>query len=245
MLTLADIQSRFPKAELLREEVIRFTDVVPALRFCYYLKHDRNGERDLLVVTNGIQNDNLAIQMIAAAESVRSRSDQLGKIQLPGSCDSKFTHFLFVPPSFHNYLRGRFDAQRSSLFLLLAICDFEFSGLEEEAVFREIRQSWNSAIDLERRCEPRVLFRFENPTTGSGTNGENFLAISSSYLANEVANLSGVRNGFLEIKNFRNVVARITSPADGEFEFTSPPSVPEQLVGVDRITNSIMQFLHE
>lgn len=243
MISISDIKSRFPKAESINESLIRFEDAVPALKFCYYAEYDRHNDRDLLVVTNGAHDDNLALNLTGRSKSISLKNETLTKIPLSEPVANGLTHLLVAPAHFHNYLRGRFDDKRSSLFLLLAIFDCEFSGKEDEPLFRRIRQQWNAAIDPTRECQPRVLFRFGNPKTQGGTIGENFFPVDLPYLLVEIGNLNNVTDGFLEIQNYRDEIARITPSIPGCFFLEKNHKSVKQISSLSEIRSKIAAFV--
>lgn len=243
MISISDIRSRFPKAELLNDSMVRFEDVTAALKLCYYIEHDHQNDRTLLVVTNGIHSDDLASSLIASSKVVRERGDKLKKLKLIKPIVGHLSHFLVVPASFHNYLRGRFADKRSDLLLLLAICDCEFSGAEDESLFREIRQRWNAAIDPTRKCKPRVLVRFENPKTQGGTIGGNFFPVDLSYLFMEIQNLEGVTDGVLEVQNFRDEVVRVISPFAGRFVLAINHGSSQQFLSFAETSRAVTEFI--
>ena len=137
----------------------------------YYLARDTVNDRDVLTLAEEGADDAFACSLLSAACGIRGGDVSPAKqsLALP---DSLFTHGLLVPPSYHRYLGGVLEAERSELFLVLPIFECEFSGDESVDLFAELCRRYVPTLVWSRTgpC-PRIMVRSDNPKTGGGTHG--------------------------------------------------------------------------
>ena len=125
-----------------------------------------------------------------------------------------FSNVLYLTPDYHGELAGRLDDKRASTLLCVPIFESEFSGAESPAEFKAIRRS-TPINDWSRSLQPRIKLRFENSKTGAGT-GDGYVFCALDLVLNEIGNLVGDPDGFLEIINFKERVMEILySPEQG------------------------------
>lgn len=219
MLSSEDIRANFVDIEELSTGLLKFKDVVPAFAFVYYLALGKNKQADLLLVTEDFEDDDFARTIIDAVRNPRVDFGQLSKQRLNIPNRYNFTHYVLVPPRFHSYFKGRLDEKRSRLVLCLPIHECEFSGDESPELFLHMRRYTVPTLDWQRSAAPKIMLRFDNPRTGSGTSDCAPVAVGYSTLECEIQNLNGVANGFIEITSFRGEFAEILSPEKQQFTF--------------------------
>ena len=196
------------------------------------------GSYDLLVVSEGDEDDAFAIQVI------RSVSCGL-KTNMPTVMDlvenaRGFTHVLVVPSEYHGYLKGVEGLDRSNLFLCIPIYRCEFSGDESIEEFKLLNFDMIPTLHWQREKFPKLRVYFDNPKTGAGTT-ESGAFFEMSGLLREVDEMNGVSEGFLEITNWRGQVLEVLSPSHDEY-IVITERVDEEKVSKDAIHDRLKVF---
>lgn len=213
MISQAELLETYESVELVAEDVFFFQDEMQAYTYSYWLKPSL--KQDLIVVSQDGANDALALDVI---NSVATNILDPGA---PVICELKasmteFTHAIAVPCNYHGYLKGAKGVDRKNLYLCLPIHRCEFSGSESEDDFREMRFHYVPVLDWNRKAHPKLLVYFDNPKTGGGTD-EAGAFHQWPELLQEISELNGVNNGFIEITNYQERVMEVLSPAQDSF----------------------------
>lgn len=236
-----DIQANFFDVQEMSNGILKFQEIVPAFTDFYYLRPGSN--RDLLMVSEGFEDDAFAASVIKAALMPSRNVSGLCKHPLDKSNVYDFTHFLLAPADYHSYFKGRLDPQREQLVLCLPIHNCEFAGDESPDLFCQLRRDIVAIHDWRRPVTPRVLLRFDNPKTGSGTIGSANVPLKYSLLENEIRNLNGVVSGFIEIVSFRGDYAQILSPETNVFSFRRESEAEPRQMNEQDVQAEVLRFL--
>lgn len=193
---------------------------------------------DLLVVSEGVEDDAFAMQVI------RSVSCGL-KANMPTVVDlvenaRGFTHVLVVSSEYHGYLRGVEGLDRSNLNLCIPIYRCEFSGNESIEEFKLLNFDRVPTLHWQRGRFPRLRVYFDNPRTGAGTT-ESGAFFKMSDLLREIEEMNGVSEGFLEITNWRRQVLEVLSPSHDEYILITG-GVDEESVSKDAVHERLKAF---
>jgi len=217
MITRKEVEESFPDTVRLDSGVYKFTLELPMRTIFYYLKFADAGSDgcDFLVSSNKIGDDEFAVDLL----SELSPGLPLDRMSLREIPENKygFSDVLIVPNGFHSVLEGILDHNRDELFLCVPIHRSEFSGDETKDEFRIIQRSVVAIFDWTRKISPRISLRFFNPKTKGGTKGDGYVFVKYDLLVNEIKNLEGVSGGFIEILNYRGLVAEILSERAGVY----------------------------
>lgn len=210
MITNSKLVDSFYPVEVLRDRLVRCADELPKTTFHTYFKTCEETDAFAFVVSQDLIADEFA-ELVLNACGCRSTT-VLEKADLARN-PYGFTHVLFVPHRYHSELKGRLDAERASGTLCVPIFNSEFSGSESAEEFMELRRNIVPTSRWDREVSPKISFRFDNARTGSGT-GDGYVFARFDQVLAEIGNLSGVRNGFVEILNYRDEVVEIL-PGEG------------------------------
>jgi hypothetical protein len=185
----------------------------------------------LLVTSERVRDDEFARKVIAtAAEALQKRVPLPFKFPFRTTNSYGFDAIVAVPPNFHGVYEGMTELEdsRKGVVLCLPIDESELCGNELEADFRQIHFRKNF-FDWRRTREPLCLFRCRNPRTGGGTIAlKKFTFTSVSYCFCELKELNGVRDGFIDVMNYRNEVCEIRPKKRGQFSLTTPDGTREE-----------------
>ncbi|AHG43350.1 hypothetical protein N018_25205 [Pseudomonas syringae CC1557] len=231
MIAENDLLEEFGDVRRIRSDVFFFQDKMRTYTYNYWLQS--SSAQDLLVVSENLKNDSLAIEIIDSAPSdLAGDKPTIYKLK---KAFNGFTHGIAVPSEYHGYLKGTDGIDRRYLFLCLPIFRCEFSGNESPEEFRELRLHYNPTLDWERDKHPKIRVYFDNPKTGAGV-VEDGVFFRLNALLNEINNLNGVSNGFIEITNWAGAVIEILSPEHDKYLLIRNREDEEEISKADLIS---------
>jgi hypothetical protein len=212
MISLDELIEEFGELKSVSAGVFHFQEEMKSFTYNYWITCTEL--QDLLVVSKNDVDTELSKAVFDAAPA-HLADNKPTVFEL--ACNSRgFTHVLAVPHTYHNYLKGTEGANRKDLFLCVPIYRCEFSGDESPDEFKYMHLHLVSIFDWARHKCPKIRVYFDNPATGGGTETSGAL-ISYSTLKQEVDNLNGVSNGFIEITNWAQRVVEVLSPASENY----------------------------
>jgi len=212
MIYKSDLIEEFGDVKGVGEDVFFFQDKMRAYTYNYWLQTSK--ERDLLVVSKDMVDDELSLAVISMAPELLSLKQP--EIYALSGKSKKFTHVFVAPSHYHGYLKGAEGIDRSRLLLCVPIYRCEFAGDETPEEFNEMQLHLIPILDWERSKHPKLRVYFDNPATGGGTS-ESGVLLKQSVLFQEIENLNGVNDGFIEITNWSGGVVEVLSPSQDEF----------------------------
>ena len=244
MLDRDDLERNFSDLTFLGNDTYRCKDVLPKITYFYYVKLRAGDHRqDLLLVSENKQDDEFASFILACVPSELGGSG----VSVHSLSENKygFSTLVIAKSEFHAYFKGRLDAERESLVLCFPAHKCEFSGDETIEEFSILRKDIIPTLDWGRRVSPKILLRFDNPKTGSGT-GDSDVLVKPEVLMREIENISGVGSGFVEVSNYQGKVVEVLSPTEGEFTLIRDRDDSGRLtVTKDELLSHIWKFLTE
>ncbi|AZF13707.1 hypothetical protein [Pseudomonas sp. R3-18-08] len=192
-----------------------FQDETKTYVINYWLKA-REDNSKLLVISQDFFDDALA-EIIVNSVSVISSTDKplILPITAGKHSSSLFTHIIILPQNYHGYMKSA-GIDRGDLYWCIPIFRCEFSGEESVEEFMSMRVHFVPVLDWKRAIRPKVKVYFDNPKTGAGAD-ETRVLVQYLTLLQEVDNLEGVSNGFIELENYKGEVVEILSPVKSEF----------------------------
>ena len=216
MIHYQDLLDNFIDVSDLGSGVYKFKVVTQKLTYFYYLKLSTFSlnDDDLLIVSENRDDSKFALMIFNIISSISTISKPT-LFPLPSN-EYGFSNLFLVPTDYHSYFKGILDDKRNSLVLCLPIHRCEFSGNEPIQEFFLMRRETVSTLDWKRPISPKIILRFDNPKTGSGT-GNSDVLVKYNTLLNEINNLEGVIDGYIEIKNYKSSVIEILSPYFNNF----------------------------
>jgi len=214
MITKKELTEEFDQVREVRRDVVFFQDKMRSYTYSYWLAGSE--ARDLLVVSETDVDDELALAIVDAVPH-STPSDRPAIFELPKE-SSRFTHVIVVPSNYHSYLKGLKRIDRNKLFLCIPIFRCEFSGNECPEAFRELRLRSVPTLNWKREKHPKLLVYFDNPKTGAGTE-EQGAYLKLDYLFEEIENLQGVGNAFVELTNWEGRVVELLWSANDKYRF--------------------------
>lgn len=214
MITEELIESHFGVPDRIGNGILKFKDIVPKFSLTYYLC---GGEIDCLAVCKDSEEDDLAAEVIGKLETHTQLTEAITNLVKLPLAIGVYSHVLLVPPSYHRFFRGRLDEQRSALVAVFPVHNCEFSGNETEEYFYEMQRSTIQLTNWERNITPKILLRFDNPKHKTGTIGDQEILAKFDLLSQEISNLDGVVNGFIEVTNYKNERFEIVCEGEGAF----------------------------
>ena len=242
MIDKNELLMHFPDALRLEDDVMKFKIEVPKHKYYYYLRlasTDTNN-CDLLVTSVDIEDDDFAIRSIF---SIPHEFQQINlSIETIDKNEYNFSNILIVPNKFHHHLEGAIST-RDDLVLCVPIHKSEFSGKETVKEFATLQrmipiESWS------RTVHPRIILRFDNQKTKGGTIGGKYVFCRYSTIMNEIKNLDGVTNGFIEIINYKDNVLEILSKNIGTYVLIRErDDYSSVLMGYDELLGIVWSFL--
>ena len=181
----------------------------------YWLKA-RGDNSKLLVISQDFIDDALA-EIIVDSVPVLSLMDKPAVFSVAAGehSSSLFTHIIVFPQNYHGAMKDA-GMDRGDLYWCVPIFRCEFSGEESVEEFISMRVDCVPVLDWKRTIRPKVSVYFDNPKTGAGADEARVL-VKYLTLLQEVDNLEGVSNGFIELENYKGNVVEILSPAKSEF----------------------------
>jgi len=175
---------------------------------------DVGNGRDILLVSANEADDDFALFILNNQPS-EIRNSEFDISELPSN-KRNFSNLFFVREDCHEYFKGRLDNEREKLTFCFPIHKFEFTGNESREEFSILRKETIPILNWTRQPSPKIMLRFDNPKTKSGT-GNSDVFVKFELLEREIRNLSGVANGFIEISNYKGQILEVLSPSDESF----------------------------
>lgn len=237
MISESDLVEEFGFVKSMIGDVFFFQDEMRAYTYNYWL-HSSN-DRSLLVVSKDMVDDELALAIIAAAPAELSLDHPEIYVLAEGS--KKFTHVFVAPSHYHGYLKGADGIDRSRLLLCVPIYRCEFAGDETPEEFKDMHLHLIPILDWTRLQHPKLRVYFDNPATGGGVD-ESGVLLKQSVLFQEVENLNGVNDGFIEVTNWSGRVIEVLSPSLDKFLLIRDRE-DEELMSKDEILTKLNKFL--
>jgi len=236
MISENDLIEEFDTVKKSGEGVCFFKDEMQTYTYNYWLHTSE--DRDLLVVSKDLVDDELALAVIHQAPlSLPLNQPSLYAF---AECSEKFTHVFVAPSGYHGYLKGLNVIDRSRLLLCVPIYRCEFVGDETPEEFRDMQLHLIPILDWTRAKHPRLRVYFDNPATGGGSDKSGVL-LKLSVLSQEIENLNGVSDGFIEIKNWSGRVIEILSPDVDKFLLISNGG-KEELMSRSEVLAHVSEF---
>ena len=213
-MTIKDLlENEYDDVVVKSGDMFFFQDETKTYVINYWLKA-REDNSKLLVVSQDYIDDALA-EIIVDSAPVLSLKDKpsIFPIAAGEHSSSLFTHIIVFPKSYHGYVKD-VGIDRGDLYWCVPVFRCEFSGEESVEEFKGMRVHFVPVLDWKRTIRLKVYF--DNPKTGAGTD-ETRALVKYMTLLQEVDNLEGVSNGFIELENYKGEVVEVLSPAKSEF----------------------------
>lgn len=242
MLTENNIRERVGEIKNINQGLFLCPFQLPAKTINNYIKIENPQDLDFILVSFNLRDDEFANYLF---ESLPDQIDltRISKNHIPSN-KYGFSDVLLVPPTCHSQLKGIFDKERENLIWCIPIHKYEFSDNESKEELREMYIRTTPVQDWKRKGVPKIKIYFSNPKTKSGTVNENPVILNYEYLINEIKEINGVENGFLEITNYKNEVIEIVSPLEGQyFLILNRDDSKRILMTIDQIIEAVDQFL--
>jgi hypothetical protein len=215
VITVQDLERNFGEVELLEDGSFKFKDQLPAATYFYHARLGADASsHDMLTVSIDVDDDEFSSQLLRGIPGFPLRFDALTPAQI-GNNKYGFEQVIFAPPSYHKFMKGRLDSERSNLFLCVPCFVSEFSGDESVDEFEFMRRSSVEALRWTRSIRPKISMRVDNPSTGVST-GIDYTVVSFDELLSEVSRLTSGQ-GFVEILNFRGAVREVVARSESVF----------------------------
>ena len=216
MIDIIDLSNHFSGLTKITDQVFRCLDVLPKVTYYYYVKLGDTSTcgSDLLAVSENEVDDEFVLSFILdlrGPEFLQALSISDLPINPRG-----FDKLVLAPSSFHSYFKGRLDKKRDRLVLCLPCFTSEFSGTETPREFMTLCQDIVPTRNWKRGIHPKIALRFDNPRTRGGT-GNAYVFAKYGTVINELEKLDGVKDGFLEVINFKGDVIEVISAGIGDF----------------------------
>ena len=209
------INDHFVDVCRIADDILKFKDILPDSEYIYYLGYTKLKNQSILVVSQDID-DVFASKLIQVASF---QKNALGLLKFKHHIENKygFNSAILAGAEYHDYFKGRLDDVRKNLTLCLPIFECEFSGYESIDLFYAMRIFLIESLNWKRPVTPKILLQFDNPKTKGGTKGKKYVPVKFNVLKAEIANLSGVLNGFIEVRNYCDEYAKITSTSEDQY----------------------------
>lgn len=210
MLQKQDLVDNFADPVDIGPDIVRCQDQTSRSTYYYYTRLAPSGSEkgDFLVVSENRPDDDFA-RMILGCVSDSNPPSILTTVAIPLK-KYGFSMVLLAPKDYHAYFKGVLDDKRDHLVLCLPVHHCEFSGDETAKKFIIMRREVVPSLDWERLVCPKIVFRFDNPKTRSGT-GDTEIMAKYDLVLREIDSLNGVVQGFIEISNYKNRTIEILS----------------------------------
>lgn len=242
MISAEKLAQNFYPVDELGDGVIRCGDELPTTTiYTYFLLCPGKAETSF-VVSDNLVDDNFAGAVLKNCNC--TSVSELQKKTIPQNSYG-FTHVLHVPHRYHSELKGRLDVEREQATLCIPIFNSEFSGHESSEEFIDLRNNIVPTSRWDRQITPKISLRFENGKTNGGTYN-NYIHAKFDQVLQEINNLSGVRDGFIEIINYKDDVLELLSADGSNFSWirgrddSSSDNVPLHLIQ-DRLWNFLTE----
>ncbi|MET3052362.1 hypothetical protein ABXV19_11220 [Pseudomonas alkylphenolica] len=227
MISEDDLIEEFGSVRRVDKNIFSFHDEMQSYAYRYWLKSYLGC--DLIAVSEVEVGDALPLSVIMGAP--KCLAENKPTIYKLAEGQSIFTHAIAVPSNYHGYLKGVDCVNRDDLFLCIPIHRCEFSGDESPEEFKELRLNFIPTLDWKRDKHPKLRVYFDNPKTGGGTDEAGVL-FKLPVLLQEIENLNGVGEGFIEVTNWSGGVIEIISPESGKYILITNRQ-DEELLGED------------
>jgi len=237
MISRGDLVEEFGEVKSVDAGVFHFQEKMKSFTYNYWITCTHL--QDLLLVSKNDVDTELSKAVFDAAPA-HLAANKPTVFELSNNSRG-FTHVLAVPHNYHNYLKGIEGVDRENLFLCVPIYRCEFSGDESPDEFKYMYLHLISIFDWARPKCPKIRVYFDNPATGGGTEKYGAL-ISYSTLKQEIDNLNGVSNGFIEITNWARGVVEVLSPANENYILIYDRK-DEETLARDDLLLKLTQFL--
>lgn len=236
MITVENLSDEFGDFQAVSGYIFQASESTAIHDYNYWFSS--SDSQSLIVASEDIFDSVTAISILTSAPNSLSAD----KPNLFGMPENKygFTHVLAVPGEYHGYMKGYANIDRSSLFLCIPIRRFEFSGHETSQEFREMNKRIVPILDWNRLARPKTVVYFDNPRTSAGT--KDSVVVPYESLLCEIKNLSGVSNGFIEVKNYRDDIIEILSPVLHSYKLIRNRA-DTQVMDAEILVNNIYEFL--
>ena len=204
-----------------KTEWYEYSVETPKFRFHHFIHEPVIGENIILLSIRDDFNRHSAIEYIdylTSCDKSFLMCDLIKKDSILSFTKTKMNASVFLGPMNHT----SFKAEAPEVHLKTTVCfpiyNCEFTGNESTKEIFLMRRDFVSTVNWNRFPSPKILFRFDNPKTKAGTIGKKFGLIKMEVVKNEIENLSGVENGFMEILNFNERYLKINSHEKDSYE---------------------------
>ncbi|NWK46447.1 hypothetical protein [Ralstonia pickettii] len=216
MLSRIDLEANFSDVKALGGGIFSCKDVLPKRAIHYYLRFGEQSanQADLLLVSENLEDSGFAAAVLSSAPT--TLNGQGLAIATLAQNAYGFSRLVLTPASFHGYFKGRRDDKRGNLLWCIPAHACEFSGNETAAEFSVLRREIVETENWHRGPAPKLVLRFDNPRTGSGTGSAQMFATLDT-LYREIELLDGAPTGFLELINYKGEVIELLSPVAGQY----------------------------
>jgi len=240
MITLSKLKDHFYPVDELGDGFVRCGDELARTTVYTYFGLRYGPAHSPLTVSDNRIDDDFARLVLNSRRS--DGAVGLTKAQLPANAYG-FSHVLHVPPDYHSELKGRLDADRDQTTLCIPIFRSEFSGTETLEAFTELRKHIVPTCRWDREVAPKILLRFDNLKTKSGT-GDGYVYARFELVLKEVENLLGDKDGFIEILNYKEEVVEIIFTKGEEFSWIqNRDDAAGEAILIDAIRPRLWNFL--
>jgi hypothetical protein len=215
VITKQDLERNFGEVALLDDGSFKFEDRLPGATYFYHARLGADASsHDLLTVSIDVEDDEFSSRLLRASLGFSLSFDALTPAPIANN-KYGFEQVIFAPPSYHKFMKGRLDSERSNLFLCVPCFVSEFSGDESVDEFEFMRRSSADALKWNRTIRPKISMRVDNPSTGVSI-GSGYALVSFDELVYEVSRLKSGQ-GFVEVLNFRGTVRDVVAQPDDVF----------------------------
>jgi len=187
----------------------------PKFRFHHFIYESVIGENLVLVSIRDEFNGSFAtefIEYLASCDRSFLVCDSIRKDSILSFAETKMNASVFLGPRYHTSFKAEAPDVHIKTTVCFPIYNCEFKGDEPSNEIMLLRRDFVSTVNWNRDPSPKIRFRFDNPKTKAGTIGKKFGLIKLDVVENEIKNLSGVEDGFMDIFNFNDFYIKICSP---------------------------------
>jgi hypothetical protein len=152
------------------------------------------------------------MEYVSSCDRTALFCDSILKHDLHSFAETQMNAAIFLGPAYHASFKANTPHIHSKTTISFPIYNCEFMGNESANEVMLMRRDFVSTVDWNRKPYPKIYLRFDNPKTKGGTIGTKLGLAKLDTVEREVQDLSGVKAGFIDVLNFRNIFARIVSP---------------------------------
>ena len=142
-----------------------------------------------------------------------------------------FTDVCVINSECHNAFRTFKGELHARTLLVFPSYRCEFSGDETPHITKLMREDLIDTVNWKRSPSPKISARYQNYTTGQGSEGDKLGLASFESLQSAIKDLWQC-NGFAEIENYRHQAAKIESSEAGFIIHSNNNEVKKDLNGV-------------